>query len=325
MDNVHQKGGYFGQRFLWRIILLFVIGYVHSLFYAGDILTIYALLGVFLIPFYKIGNKWILLLVALLFMGLGRYIIFFFTQGENLFGTMGMSPEDPEVLEYYNTLKNGGIQDVFSVNAYTGHLNKMNFQFGIFGRGYATFGYFLLGLYMGRTGFFKTFREQGKLLTRTWIWSLVLFLISVGLMAVTFGSMGENVTFNNWAAMFGLTAMDLNNVAMTFILMSVFIILYKKTKPQKWLAKFAPYGRMALTNYFLQSVLGTFLFFGWGLKYLGELRNLYTFGIAFLIIALQMLLSKWWLKKFRYGPLEWIWRSATFFKRFPLKKEVAIQ
>lgn len=320
MDNVAKNGGYFGGRFLWRLILLLTIGYLHSLFYAGDILTLYAMLGVFLIPFYKISNKWVLGIVALLFLGLGRYIVFALTQGANIFGNMSFAPDSPVVLEYYGVLKNGSLMDVFSVNAYDSHLNKLDFQFGVFGRGYVTFGFFLLGMYVGRTGFFETFREQKKLIKRTWIWSLVLFLVSGGLMAVTFGSMGENVTFDNWTAMIGLTAYDLNNVAMTFILISVFVILYKRAEPEKWLSKFVPYGRMALTNYFFQSVVGTFLLFGWGLGLIGELRNFYTFGIAIVVIVVQMLLSKWWLQKFKYGPLEWLWRSATFLRSFPLKK-----
>ncbi|WP_396589945.1 DUF418 domain-containing protein [Allomuricauda sp. R78024] len=320
MDNASQRGEYFGGRFLWRLVLLLSIGYLHSLFYAGDILTVYALLGILLIPFYKINSKWILGIVTLLFLGLGRYIVFFFTKGENLFGNMDITPDNPMVLEYYSTLKNGALLDVFSANSYNSHLNKMNFQFGVFGRGYVTYGFFLLGLYIGRTGFFQNYEKHKKLIKRTWISSLVLFVVSGALMAVTFGSMGENVTFDKWIAMFGLTAMDLNNVAVTFILISVFIILYKRTKPQKWLVKFAPYGKMALTNYFFQSVIGTFLLFGWGMGYIGELRNTYTFGIAILVIAMQMLLSKWWLNKFRYGPLEWLWRSATFLRIFPLKK-----
>lgn len=320
MDNANKKGEYFGGRFLWRLILLLLIGFVHSLFYAGDILTIYALLGIFLIPFYKVGNKWILGLVTLLFLGLGRYIFFFFTQGQDLFGGMDMSPSSPMVLEYYTVLKEGSLWDVFSTNAVDGHLNKMNFQFGVFGRGYATFGFFLLGLYIGRTGFFKTYREHKKLVKRTWIWSLVLFVVSGGLMALTFGSMGENVTFDNWVAMAGLTALDLNNVAVTFILISVFVILYKRIKPQKFLEKFIPYGKLALTNYFFQSIVGTFLFFGWGMGQIGELRNSYTFLIAIAVVAIQMFLSKWWLKRFQYGPLEWAWRSGTFLKVFPLKR-----
>ena len=320
MDNAAQKGAYFGGRFLWRLVLLLLIGYVHSLFYAGDILTVYAMLGVLLIPFYKIKNSWVLGFAALLFLGLGRYIVFFFTNGANIFSNVDLMGNDPKLLEYYNVLKDGSLMDVFSSNAYYSHMNKMDFQFGIFGRGYLTFGFFLLGLYVGRTGFFRKYKENRKLVKRTWIWSLVLFLVSGGLMAVIFGSMGENVTFDNWLAMLGLTAFDLNNVAMTLILISVFIILYKRLKPQKWLAKFAPYGKMALTNYFFQSIVGTFFLFGWGLGYMGQLRNVYTFGLAILVIAGQMLVSKWWLKRFQYGPMEWLWRSATFLRIFPLRK-----
>ncbi|TAI48760.1 DUF418 domain-containing protein [Flagellimonas allohymeniacidonis] len=320
MENGAKKGNNFAGRFLWRLILLLIIGYLHSLFYAGDILTIYAMLGVLLIPFYKIDNKWILGITALLFIGLGRYVVFYFTGGSNLVGDMDMTPDSPSVLAYFDILKNGSITDVFATNAYDSHLNKANFQLGIFGRGYLTFGFFLLGLLVGRMRFFERYQELGKLIKRTWIWSLVLFVVSGGLMAVTFGSMGPNVTFDKWIAMFGLTAYDLNNIAMTFLLISIFVILYKRTKPRKWLSKFAPYGRMALTNYFFQSVLGTFILFGWGLGYLGELRNIYTFGIALLVIALQMILSNWWLKKFRYGPLEWLWRTGTFLRKFPLKR-----
>ncbi len=320
MDNVSQKGGYFGGRFLWRLILLLGIGYAHSLFYAGDILTVYAMLGILLIPFYKINSKWIILFIAVLFLGIGRYLVFVFTGGENLFGKMDFNPESPSLLAYYNTLKNGSLLEVFSTNAYDGHMNKLNFQLGVFGRAYITFGFFLLGMLVGKIGFFKDYEARKKLVKRTWIWSLVLFLVSGALMAVTFGSLGENVTFDNWVAMLGLTAYDLNNVSMTLILIAVFVILYKKSKPQKWLSKFAPYGRMALTNYFFQSIVGTFILFGWGLGFLGELRNVYTFIIALFMILVQMLLSNWWLKNFRYGPLEWLWRSLTFLRVFPLKK-----
>lgn len=320
MDNAARKNQYFGGRFLWRLILLLVIGYLHSLFYAGDILTIYAMLGILLIPFYKIGTKWIVALAALLFLGLGRYVFFTVNGGDPIFGLMDYTPDSPSLMEYYNTLKNGSLLDVFSTNGYASHLNKFDFQFGVFGRGYLTFGFFLLGMIIGRIGFFKTYEDNKKFVKRTLIWSIVLYFVSIGLMAVTFGSLGENVTFDNWVAMVGLSAYDLNNVAMTFILICLFVMLYKRIKPKKWLSTFIPYGRMALTNYFLQSVIGTFILFGWGLGYLGKLRNIYTFAIAIVIIVFQVLFSKWWLKRYQYGPLEWIWRSATFFKRFPMRK-----
>ena len=84
-----------------------------------------------------------------------------------------------------------------------------------------------------------------------------------------------------------VTAMDINNIGMTGIILAGFVMIYQRTGGRKWLATFAPYGRTALTNYVLQSVIGTFIFYGWGMGYLAELRNIYTFLMAFAIIGLH--------------------------------------
>ena len=318
MDNGHKRGGYYGWRFLWRLILLLSIGYIHSLFYRGDILTIYALIGLLLIPFYKIQNKWVLTLVTLLFLGIGRFVVFYFTSGNPLLLDEALMPGSPAVESYYILLKEGSLGEVFAANAIDGHLNKFEFQFGVFSRGYLTFAFFLLGLYVGRIGFFSRFKEIN--LKKYWISSLLLFLLSLVAMIMVFANLGPEAEFNSWLAMVGLTFFDLMNLGMTLLILIVFTLLYKRKKTERLLSKFAPYGRMALTNYVLQSVVGTFFFYGWGLNYLGELRNSYVFLIAIGLIAIQMWLSRLWLKKFKYGPLEWLWRSATFFKWFPLLK-----
>lgn len=326
MKNGVKKGVAFGGRFLWRLVLLFIIGYVHSLFYRGDILTIYAILGIFLIPFYKVDTKWVLAFSAVLFLGLGRYLVFFLTQGEHLFLNIDpMDPNAPNVLAYYNTLKTGSIWEVFQTNAWEGHLDKMNFQYGIFGRGYFTFAFFLIGLYIGRIGFFKRFKTDKKLTKRVLVGSVVLLLIGFGVTALAFISMGPEAKLDNWIAMIGLSGMDIANLAMTLIYISLFVILYRKTRMERWLLKFAPYGRMALTNYFFQSLFGGLLLYGWGFGYLGELTSTYTFLLALLFIAFQVWASKLWLRRFHYGPLEWAWRSMTFFKIFPLKKTDSIE
>lgn len=322
MENGAKKGVAYGGRFLWRLVLLLIIGYAHSLFYRGDILTIYAMLGIFLIPFYKVESKWILGFSALLFIGFGRYLVFFFTQGEHLFWDVNpMDMESPRILDYYDVLKNGSLGDVFATNSWEGHLDKMNFQFGFFGRGYFTLAFFLIGLYVGRSGFFMRFREERKFTKKILIGSIILFIASIGITAGAFISIGPEVKMDNWLAMIGLSGMDLANLAMTLIYIALFVMLYRKLKPEKWLSKFAPYGRMALTNYVLQSILGTALLYGWGMGYLGELQNSHTFLIAIALIALQIWASKLWLKHFNYGPLEWLWRSLTFFKIFPMRKK----
>ncbi len=323
MDNANAKGAQFGGRFLWRLLILLAIGYVHHLFYRGDILTIYALLGILLIPFYRVKNKWVLGIICLIFLGLGRYIVFALTQGESLFMETGFAPDSPEIVSYFDIIKNGTLGEVFYSNGYQGHIMKAEFQLGIFSRAYLTFAFFLLGLYVGRLQFFQNFLDHKKLVKKVLIWSLILFVVSLALLALIFMQLGPEVQFDNWLAMAGLTAIDLNNIAMTFILLALFTMGYRTLRGKKWLGSFAPYGRMALTNYVAQSILGTFLLFGWGLGYLGELRNIYTFLIGLAVIALQMAFSAWWLRNFHYGPLEWVWRSLTYFKWYPLKKSPA--
>lgn len=322
MDNAAQKGKAYGGRFLWRLLLLFIIGYVHSLFYRGDILTIYAMLGTFLIPFFYMSNKWVLGVATLLFLGLGRYIIFYFTRGEHLFLDVNpIAMESPHVIDYYNTIKNGNLLEVFTTNAWEGHLDKMNFQYSYFGRGYFTFAFFLVGLYVGRSGFFKRFEEEQKFTKKVLIGSLILFVVSLGITAGAFISMGSDINMSSWSAMIGLSGYDLNNVAMTLIYLALFVMLYRKVGPQKWLVKLAPYGRMALTNYILQSILGTMLLYGWGFGFLGKISNTTTVLIAIALIILQVWISKLWLRYFAYGPLEWAWRFLTFFKVFPMRRK----
>ena len=321
MENGANRGGYFGGRFLWRLILLFAIGFVHSMFYRGDILTLYAVVGLFLIPFFKVDSKWLLALAGLIFLGLGRFLVFFFTKGEGLFINEEMGPEAPWVAEYFNLLKTGSLQEVMASNAIQGNLMKAEFQFGVFNRGYLTFAFFLLGLFIGRTQYFKNYLSETKFTKQLWVGALILLGVSILSMVGIFASMGPNVDFNSWTAMFGLTFFDLMNLAFTVLIVAVFVILYKKKRAGKFLRSFIPYGKMALTNYVFQSILGTFIFFGWGLGQLSNIPNRYSFLIAIAIIVLQMLLSKWWLRYFKYGPLEWVWRSLTFFKVFPFKRQ----
>ena len=77
---------------------------------------------------------------------------------------------------------------------------------------------------------------------------------------------------------------------------------------------------MALTNYILQSLIGTGIFFGWGLGQLGEVRYVEVALFAVLVISAQVIFSRQWLQRFNYGPLEWLWRCCTDWQWYPLVK-----
>lgn len=86
------------------------------------------------------------------------------------------------------------------------------------------------------------------------------------------------------------------------------------------MGRLAPYGRTALSNYFIQTLLGTFILYNWGLGFIGEFSNTQTLLIALGIIGVQVALSDWWLKHYRFGPLEWLWRSGTYLQWQPMRR-----
>ena len=320
MHSADQRQRDFRGRFFWRLCLLLAIGYLHHLFYRGDILTIYALLGMLLIPFYRIRSAWILVVAGLMFIGIPRLLLFMMGAGDGLFLEDPIDPASPANVAYFETLKSGTLKEVFISNAVYGHVVKAEFQVGVFGRAYLTFGFFLLGLLIGRLRYFRTYAEFRKPASKVLWLSLATFVTGTLLTGVFFMQLGPEPDFNTWYAMLGLTAMDLANLGMTGIILAAFMLLYQKPSIEKAMNRFSPYGRMALTNYVAQSIMGTFFFYGWGMGYLGSVRNIYAVLISLGIIVLQMWFSSWWLDRYQYGPLEWLWRSLTYFRVFPMKR-----
>jgi uncharacterized protein len=88
----------------------------------------------------------------------------------------------------------------------------------------------------------------------------------------------------------------------------------------KWLMKaLGSVGQMAFTNYFMQSVFCTFIFFGYGLGYYHTMRFHQIYYVVLGIWVFQLIVSPIWLKYFRFGPFEWLWRSLTYWKKQPMK------
>jgi uncharacterized protein len=81
----------------------------------------------------------------------------------------------------------------------------------------------------------------------------------------------------------------------------------------------APAGQMALTNYLMQTVLQSFIFYGWGLGLIAKLGLVFVFPLSLALFALQVAYSRWWLARFRFGPVEWLWRSLTYGRAQPMR------
>jgi len=312
MGNAAARGRSFSGRFIWRLAILFAIGFVHSLIYRGDILTIYAAIGFCLPFFYRVPNKVLWFIIVLLFLGLGR-CLFYLVTGTSSILSYDQSPQSPVIVAYFEVLKTGSFLEIARENYLNGFASKADFQLGAFGRAYLTLAYFLVGMWLVRTGIINNLEANKHLIKKTLKWSLGSCVVFFFCLGASFSFIPNLMEFKNWLSVFAFVFYDLFNIAFTAVLMSSFLLIYLR-KPTGWLGSLAPYGRMALSNYLLQTLIGTFLLYGWGLGLVGELHDWQMFLLSIVVIYLQIQLSKLWLSRYYYGPLEWLWRCGTYFK-----------
>jgi uncharacterized protein len=107
--------------------------------------------------------------------------------------------------------------------------------------------------------------------------------------------------------------LNLGNLPTCLAYLSIVVLMLHSNSVFSKIKVLAPFGRMALTNYLMQSLVQASFFYGWGLGHFG-LGRAQQLGFAVCVICLQVLFSHWWLARFRYGPLEWVWRAVTYWQ-----------
>ena len=330
MDRAHKKGIDFRKRFLWRMLVLFVIGMIGCMFYSGEILAIYAAFGVVMVFLYKVKNWILLLIVFLLLIGTPRIVKAAYDQmtrveqtsasnGQNETERTSTRPQNAEI-EKPSFLSSA------KMNLTTGFERKLNYQFGIFSRGYITLALFILGLIVGRLRFFEqvqTHKRRNLILFAGFVIGIITINQIVGLLPqetinVRVMRPGDSIPASLLAIM-GLN--DIKAVFLSGALAMGFIILYQMKGIGRCLDTLSPYGRMGLTNYVTQNVIGCLLFSLWAFgSFFGRLATTELFILGLVIYTLQVIFSSIWMKYYLYGPLEWFWRSATYLKWQPFKR-----
>jgi len=99
------------------------------------------------------------------------------------------------------------------------------------------------------------------------------------------------------------------------------LLLFERPVARRALATLAPLGQMALTNYLLQSVIFGFVFYGYGLGQFGKMSVTRATQLGVLVYAAQIVASAWWLRRFRFGPVEWAWRCVTYKAWQPMRSK----
>jgi len=311
------KASLFKRRLLW----LLAIGLLHAyLLWAGDILSIYAVMGFLLLLFRNRTNETLLKWAgALMVVPIVTYTLLYLA-------FISFAP--PDVARTVETAQ----VDQWNRNMATvGHSGYLQILTGfnldlIFGRYMGLFfqmrlpkilAMFLLGFYAYRRGFFHDLPRHAPFIRKVLIYGLALGLVgNIGMAALA----GNEAPFPpSPAGVVGVIGYAFGVPALALGIIALVATLWQNAGWHRVLALLAPAGRMALTNYLLQTVICVFLFYGYGFGLFGRLGATAATMIALGIFLAQIALSTLWLRYFAYGPMEWIWRQLTYGRRLDLR------
>ena len=312
--NAERKGVNGFRIFYRRMGMLMLFGLLHLMFiWSGDILLLYALLGM-LLPFFRQMPDKKLLGWALFFLILPigvdlvceitrtNLALPFIRLQETYCAEYGINGTN--FAYWLHDAEDYGTVFQFLVQ---GACVRMQ-EFIIGNRYFKVLGLFLVGFYIGRNRIYADLEGRKNLLVKACRLGLIIGLPCSLLYA--WSSMGGHPLSDTLHSLFYFISV----YPLGFAYAAGLCLLYLRVKSLsiwKWLA--AP-GRMALTNYIGQSVIGMFLFYGIGLGWGSTIGLLQTEVIVLVVFLFQMLFSRLLLSEFKFGPLEWIWRMLTYGK-----------
>ncbi|WP_322924122.1 DUF418 domain-containing protein [Paenibacillus campi] len=292
--------------FMRRLVVLFGFGLLHiTLIWSGDILTYYAVTGLLLLAFYKCRPRTLLIWSAILMVLSSLLPLSWILQPQSVSGT-----------------------ELFADNgANSSYLASIGARFAEAGSFISTaptmiipmLMMFLLGMYFVKQGLFHQMETKKKLWYRIWIVCACCFLF-VETSTIISTLNGSGMAMQS----FGITTMinQLGGVIGSLFYMSSLAMLFLHvSRLRPLLMLMGNVGRMSLTCYLLHSTIGTWLFFDYGLG-LGKLvQPVGVAAIGFGVFLFLITFSSLWLKRFKYGPVEWIWRKLTYGKMTNAKNE----
>ncbi len=315
LRNAQRRGENFRGRFAWRLFLLFLFSQFHALFYNGDILLLYSVVGLVLIAVCNLKDRTVLIIATICLlqpMEQIRIVYAFINPEFTSYGNYFM--------QYYNlatpAMAGNSFIELLKSNIWYGQLYSNLWQVEN-GRLFQTAALFMFGMLLGRKEYFVKSETSLNVWKKVLKWSAIVF-IPFYLLKVYVPGWADTASLK---APLKITLSSLANFAFMAVLVSGFILLWFKSGGYKFQKMIAPYGRMSLTNYINQSIIGVCIYYGFGLalyKVAGATVSLFI-GIA--IFTVQLIFSHWWLSKHKQGPFEYLWKKGTWIgsKRFKEK------
>jgi len=316
LDRSVRRGMPFGRRFARRLAVLFVIGIAHAAIWYGDILKDYALLGAALL----LSSRWpvrrIAFATAFLFVGRLAWPLLVYLLAMSL----GISHGGPSPEHAFAAAVSGlahGPGGLFHENLQLVELKALQMVYE--GRFITILTMFFIGALVGRIKLYQDLREHRRFLVLvSALCGSVGVLANVALVPFEAATNAFPPTLD-WVAFQSFVAIAAPALCLAYA--SVFAFAWAAWDGG-FLRRLAPVGRTALTSYVSQTLVCTVAF-----QWLGLGRGLGALGCmlaAILIFGVQCALARVWLQHFRFGPLEWIWRCATYGEVFAIRRQVGL-
>ncbi|MBD1381988.1 DUF418 domain-containing protein [Metabacillus arenae] len=310
--------------FLKRLFILLIIGLIHAFgIWYGDILIIYSITGLFLLLFYHLKPK---TLLTWGFMSLFLPALLMFLASIGVLMAGGGSPEDTtgaafadQMIEQSVTAYGSGtFAEIMSQRA-------QDYAFALTGYIFMVptiFSMFLFGAYAAKTERYKNIQAQLPFYRKCWLAGLIIGLPFNSLAVYSITQVDSSSSIYLLTYFIGTA---IGGPALCFFYMTSVVLLCQKKLWLKILTPLQAVGRLALSNYLLQSLVCTTIFYSYGFGLFGQVGPAMWLLIVVLLYSLQIGISHLWLKKFRFGPAEWLWRSLTYGKRQPfIEKNVTV-
>ena len=303
-----RRGEDFKNRYMWRLALLLLFGFINASFFPGEILVLYAILGFVLVPVRHISDRALLVTLVILMLQPLEWI-------KVIYAAIDPTANPEQMIfslgDVYPQLGGDDFAEMVKANFVTGQLASLNWAW-CYGRVFQTCALFMLGLLLGRKGMFSS-SDEGALTRSRRFWSrtvclsLPIAVIMYYLKQFIFSQIDNpfmlasvETTLNSWY-----------NLAFMLAMTGTFLLLYWSFNG-KLLSILAPYGQMSLTDYITQSIMGSFIYYGYGLAMHTVCSHTYSLLIGIAMLVAQVAFAHWWFRHFRRGPLETIWHRLTW-------------
>ncbi|HYH96442.1 DUF418 domain-containing protein [Hyalangium sp.] len=313
-----------------RLLVLLGIGLAHLFgLWAGDVLSTYAVVGFVLLLFHQRSDRTVLAWVLVLLVAVPLLVPLIQRWGPILLHGAQAAAEaakarEEHVAQMRARFLAGLSSDSFwttqtenaryFLTAMLLQVNRLLWMMGILGR-------FLLGLLAGRHLLMQEVERNRPWHRRLLVWGLVLGVLGNGTgVVVQRLRLAGLVDPAKDAWMVAMPALqELGYLGLAAVYVAAFALLFQRERWRRGMQVLAPVGRMALTNYLLESVVSLCLYDGWGLGLVGRLPPSRCVALTLAVFALQVAFSHWWLSRLRFGPAEWLWRSLTYGRGQPMR------